>query len=92
MTNIINGSVVFYDSNNVIIGWAMGSTGSDISMSDCTTAIVSDIPNDCVYASHKYDPETGEIYVNPDYETETAAGKEYVINVGWVYPEENGNS
>lgn len=91
MKNTTNESFVFYDSNNVIVGWGYCSSGS-MSMDECNTVTGLDIPNGCEYATHKYNPETGEIYVNPDYETETAAGKVYISNVGWVYPEENGDS
>lgn len=88
---MLNASIIFYDLNNVVVAWVVGAESGSVNMKDCTAATVSDIPDRCAYATHKYDPETGEIYVNPDYETETAAGKEYVINVGWVYPEENGD-
>lgn len=82
-----NAQFILVDSFNVIIGLVGG--GSGVSVPNLTAYEVTSVPPEFDPGKYLWDTETHEWSLNPEYETQIAAGKIYWINIGWVDPDYN---
>lgn len=80
-----NAQFIAVDNFNVIIMQVGGVAG--FTATGLTTYAVNFYLSDFHAGKYIYNPETGDYILNPDYETEHAAGKVYYQNTGWAYPE-----
>ena len=76
---------ILYDSHYVVLGVVKGAAA--VSAEHASAAKVSYVPDDFKTGKYIWDAENKDYILNPAYEEQTALGKIYWTNVGWVYPD-----
>ena len=76
---------ILYDSCYVVLGVVKGAAA--VSAEYALSAKVSFVPDDFKTGKYIWDAENEDYILNPAYEEQTALGKIYWANVGWVDPD-----
>lgn len=76
---------IIYDHFGVVLGFVRGAAG--VSAEHASAARVSCVPDEFKTGKYIWDAENEGYILNPAYEEQTALGKIYRANIGWVYPD-----
>lgn len=84
---MLNAKFIIVDLSNIVVGYIAGGNGASIDDPNMIVYPVAYYPDPVLIGGWYWDAKNEEYIPNPDYDAETAAGKIYYPNVGWVYPE-----
>lgn len=86
---MLNANFIIYDKHFVIIAYVSAAI---VDVKDCISKeVLKPLPPNWSSGQYIWDSETKDYIYNPEYDEQTALGKLYWANVGWVDSDYNPN-